>query len=164
MRNAFIFGEDLAGCAVDKEHIIDKLKQIDFLMVQDFFMSDTARMADLILPASFPWEMGGSYTNSQRRIQQIDKQLEGPLRMNSFEQLLEITKLLTLVTTDSPQEAMDEALSLFPRRGDYKELHFVYKEKDNANRQFEYGCDVLNKRIDEEFAEKLGGKFVVASS
>lgn len=164
LRNAFIFGEDPAGCAVDKEHIIDKLKQIDFLMVQDFFMSDTARMADLILPASFPWEMGGSYTNSQRRIQQIDKQLEGPLRMNSFEQLLEITKLLTLVTTDSPQEAMDEALSLFPRRGDYKELHFVYKEKDNANRQFEYGCDVLNKRIDEEFAEKLGGKFVVASS
>lgn len=159
LRNAFIFGEDPVGCAIDRDAIRARLEKIDFLMVQDLFMSDTARMATLVLPASFPWEMGGSYTNSQRRIQQIERQLEGPVASTSFVQLNALASRLSLASYNRPQDALNEALSLFPIRGDYKELHFVYKEKDNANRQFLYGCDVLNKRIDEEFAEKLGDKF-----
>ena len=62
---------------------------------------------------------------------------------------------LSINGSHNPDEALEEALSLLPKRGEYKDLHFVFKEKDNENRQFAYGCDVLNKFIDEEFLEKL---------
>lgn len=155
IRNAFVFGEDPAGCALKPVEVKQKLSKLDFLLVQDFFMTETAQMADLVLPASFPWEFGGSFTNSQRRIQRIEKQLEGPIAMHSFEQLIRILAGFSINGIHNPDEALEEALSLLPKRGEYKDLHFVFKEKDNENRQFAYGCDVLNKIIDEEFAEKL---------
>lgn len=155
IRNAFVFGEDPTGCALNPIEVKQKLSKFDFLLVQDLFMTETAQMADLVLPASFPWEFGGSFTNSQRRIQRIDKQLEGPISMNSFEQLIGILAGFSINGVRNPDEALEEALSLLPKRGEYKDLHFVFKEKDNENRQFAYGCDVLNKLIDEEFVEKL---------
>ncbi len=70
-----------------KKALKKQLENIDFTVVQDLWMSDTARMADLVLPASMPWEFGGSYTSSQRKIQQIDKQLEVDIAHDSFMQL-----------------------------------------------------------------------------
>lgn len=157
--NAFIFGEDPLGCAVHKQDIKQKLARIDFLVVQDLFMTDTAKMADLVLPASLPWEIGGSFTNSQRRIQHIEKQLDSGIDKTSFEQLVQLLTRFSINGVKNPDEALTEALSLLPKRGEYKDLHFVFKQNDNENRQFGYGCDVLNKIIDEEFAEKLNGKW-----
>ena len=155
IKNAFIFGEDPMGCAIDKEKMKQLLLKIDFMVVQDLYLSDTAQMADLVLPASFAWEMGGSFTNSQRKIQMIDRQLSSPLALTSFSQLVQMLKLFGVNGVETPAEALNEALSLLPKRGEYKDLHFVYKEKDNYNRQFEHGCDLLMKKINEDFAEKL---------
>lgn len=156
IKNALIFGEDPLGCALDKESTKKLLESIDFTVVQDLWMSDTARMADLVLPASMPWEFGGSYTNSQRKIQQIDKQLEVAIEHDSFKQLATLLEKTGVSSPKNPGEALEEAITLFPRRGDYKDLHFSFKKEDNANRQFDFGCDLLHKAIDEEFAEKLG--------
>lgn len=155
IKNAFIFGEDPVGCAIDQVQMKQLVKGFGFMMVQDLFMTETAKMADLVLPASFAWEMGGSFTNSQRKIQLVSQQLQGPVAQNSFSQLAKIHKLMNLNSVETPSEALDEAMSLLPKRGEYKDMHFVYKEKDNFNLQFHHGCDVLLKRINDEFAEKL---------
>ena len=47
------------GCATDKEEMINIFSKIEFTVVQDYFMSDTAFAADLVLPASVPVESGG---------------------------------------------------------------------------------------------------------
>ena len=156
IKNAFIFGEDPVGCALDKDDIKQQFLRIEFKVVQDLWMSDTARMADLVMPASMPWEFGGTYTNSQRKIQQIEKQLEVDIKDSSFKQLVKILEKTGINGILTPAQALEEAISLLPRRGDFKDLHFVFKEKDNENRQFDFGCDLLNKTIDEEFNEKLG--------
>ena len=156
VQNVFIFGEDPVGCALNKPEVNQWFDRLDFVVVQDYILTETTKRANLVLPSSFPWETGGSFTNSQRRIQQIDKQLAGPLSEDSFQQLVKLLDRFGLNGINSPAEALDEAISLLPKRGDYRDLHFVYKEKDNANRQFDYGCDVLNKLIDEDFEEKLG--------
>jgi len=113
-------------------------------------------MADLVLPATFPWESGGSFTNSLRKVQQIQKQIDSPAERNGFEQLRDLLAYFNLNTTPAPADALNEAVSLMPRRGDFKDLRFEYKEKDNFNRQFDHGCDSLNKLVDEEFKDKLG--------
>ncbi|MDP2236136.1 MAG: FAD-dependent oxidoreductase [Bacteroidales bacterium] len=155
VKNAFIFGEDPVGCALKLHEMKQMFQRIDFVVVQDLFMTETAKMANLVLPASYPWEIGGSFTNSQRRIQKIDKQLNGPLAQTSFQQIVEMLSCFSVNGIACPEDALDEALSLLPKRGDYKDLHFEFKEKDNANRLFAHGCDILNKLIDEEFQEKL---------
>jgi len=152
---AYIFVEDPVGCALDKNEVKQWFNRLKFVVVQDLFMTETAMKADLVLPASLPWETGGSLTNSQRRIQQIGQQLNGPLAVNSFGQLTEIIKRFGLSVHDKPEQTLEEVFSLLPKQGEYKELRFVYKEKDNANRMFAHGCDVLGKMIDLEFAEKL---------
>lgn len=156
LKNAFIFGEDPAGCATDKTHEIQALRRLDFIMVQDLYMSETAKLAHLVMPASLPWETGGSFTNSQKRMQPIRKQLKGPLSHNAFEQLVELHKRFGLNGIHTPEEAFTEAMALIPKRGDYKDLHFTYKEADNANRRFAHGCDLLSKMVDDMFEEKLG--------
>ncbi len=156
IKNALIFGEDPLGCAFDKESIKKQLESIDFKVVQDLWMSDTARKAELVLPASMPWEFGGSYTNSQRKIQQIEQQLEGAIEQDSFMQLAKLLEKTGFSSPKNSGEALEEAITLFPRRGDYKDLHFNYMKADNPKRLFDYGCDLLHKTIDEEFSEKLG--------
>jgi formate dehydrogenase major subunit len=156
VKNAFVFGEDPVGCALKPNEIKQMFQRIEFVVVQDLFMTETAKMANLVLPASLPWEMGGSFTNSQRRIQKMDKQLQGPLEQTSFNQLVELLARFSVNGINNPEEALNEAISLLPKRGDYKDLHFEFKEKDNENRLFAHGCDILNKLIDEEFQEKLG--------
>jgi len=154
--NVLIFGEDPVGCALNKQEVGQWFDRLGFVVVQDYIMTATAERANLVLPASFPWEMGGSFTNSQRRIQRIDKQLPGPVNEDAFSQLVKICGKLGVRGATTPGQALDEALSMLPKRGEYKELQFVFKDKDNANRLFDHGCDVMNKLIDNEFDENLG--------
>lgn len=156
LKNVCIFGEDPVGCAIDKNEVKQWFSRCDFVVVQDYLLTETAQMADLILPSSFPWEMGGSFTNSQGKVQHIKKQMEGPLAETGFTQLCELLNRFGKNGIHTPAEAYEEAISLIPPKGDFKDLHFIYKEKDNHNRMFNHGCDALNRSIDEEFTDKLG--------
>lgn len=154
--NVFIFGEDPVGCALHPQEVKQMFGRMKFVVVQDLFLTETAKMANLVMPSSFPWETGGSFTNSQRRIQHIAKQMDGPLKDTSFRQLVQLLLRFGLNGINTPDEALREAFSLLPKRGDYKDLHFVFKDHDNENRRFAHGCDILNKLIDEEFEARLG--------
>jgi predicted molibdopterin-dependent oxidoreductase YjgC len=56
-----------------------RLRGIDFLVVQDIFLTATAQIADVVLPAAASWaESEGTVTNSERRVQRVRKAIEPP--------------------------------------------------------------------------------------
>ncbi len=74
----YIMGENPVACGGDKAQIADYMKNLDFLVVQDIFMTETASLADVVLPAAAFAEKLGTYTNSERRVQLNQPALEPP--------------------------------------------------------------------------------------
>lgn len=148
IKNMFIFGEDPAGNALDKEKIKNWFNKASFKVVQEYFMSDTAQMADLILPATLPFETGGSFTNTQKFIQQFGKSVTGPVEHSNFEQLTALHKALGLKADyATPADVLLETAAILqklPAKNDVKSM--VYTTHDNTNKFFEHGCDYLQKR------------------
>jgi len=69
----YIIGEDPVICDANIGKTKAALDSLDFLIVQDIFMTATAKMADLVLPAAAWAEKDGSYTSMERRVQWIDQ-------------------------------------------------------------------------------------------
>ena len=69
----YIIGEDPVTCDANINKTKAALESLDFLIVQEIFMTATARMADLVLPAAAWAEKDGSYTSMERRVQWIDR-------------------------------------------------------------------------------------------
>ena len=79
LRTAYIIGENPAESEADSAHARALLAGLDHLVVQDIFLTPTAELADVVLPAAADWcEAEGTVTNSERRVQRIRKALEPP--------------------------------------------------------------------------------------
>src|SRR5699024_8433079 len=91
-------------------------EKLDFLVVQDLFLSRTAEFADVVLPAAPSLEKDGTFTNTERRIQRLYKALE-PVGESKHDWLIlkELANELGYKWDYShPSEIMDEAASLAP--------------------------------------------------
>ena len=76
---AYVIGENPASSEADNLHTVKLLEDLDTLIVQDIFMTRTAELADVVLPASAAWaESEGTVTNSERRVQRVRKALDPP--------------------------------------------------------------------------------------
>ena len=72
LRACYVIGENPADSEADVEHARKLLAGLDILVVQDIFMTRTAEMADVVLPASVAWaESEGTVTSSERRVQRV---------------------------------------------------------------------------------------------
>ena len=139
--NLFIFGEDPIGNAInDKEQIATYISKAEFSVVQDFYMTPTAQLAELVMPATYLFESGGTYTNSQKIIQQVNAQLHTEVEMTGFEQLVAIAIRLGLPAMEPPVDAMLESVMLFPDACSHKRPRFVYSNEDDNNRIFLNGA------------------------
>lgn len=78
VRMMYIMGENPVLAEPDTTHTIAALRKLDWLVVQDIFMTETAKMADIVLPAASFAEKNGTYTNTERRVQPIRKALPPP--------------------------------------------------------------------------------------
>jgi formate dehydrogenase major subunit len=79
LRSLFVIGENPAQSEADASHIRALLTSRDILVVSDIFMTRTAEIADVVLPASASWvESDGTVTNSERRVQRCRKALDPP--------------------------------------------------------------------------------------
>lgn len=76
IRAMYITGENPLLSEPDLNHAKETLEKLDFLVVQDIFMHETAEIADVVLPASSFAEKDGTFTNSERRVQRIRKAIE----------------------------------------------------------------------------------------
>ncbi len=89
----YVMDENVAFSLPGARYIRDALKNIEFLVVQDMFLSETAQLADVVLPAPSWPEKEGSYTNLERRIQLIRKAVDGR-GWEEWKILAEISRIL----------------------------------------------------------------------
>ena len=78
MRGFFVMGEDIVLSEPNVLELEKGLNKVDFIVMQDAFMNETARFADVILPAAVFAEKEGTFTNSERRVQRVRKAVEPP--------------------------------------------------------------------------------------
>jgi predicted molibdopterin-dependent oxidoreductase YjgC len=78
IRAMYISGENSIRTHPDTSKVIKAFKKLDFLVVQDLFMTETAEFADVVLPAASTLEKEGTFTNTERRIQLVRKVLDPP--------------------------------------------------------------------------------------
>jgi predicted molibdopterin-dependent oxidoreductase YjgC len=75
----YCIGENPVQSEADQHRAIRLLEGLDMLVVQDLFLTRTAELADIVLPASAVWAEGeGTVTNSERRVQRVRKAVEPP--------------------------------------------------------------------------------------
>jgi predicted molibdopterin-dependent oxidoreductase YjgC len=76
IRAMYVTGENPLLSEPDLHHAEETFKKLDFLVVQDIFMHETAQIADVVLPATSFAEKDGTFTNSERRVQRVRKAVE----------------------------------------------------------------------------------------
>lgn len=72
----FVLGENPMMTDPDINHVRKCLQSLDFLVVQEIFMSETAELADVVLPGVSFAEKDGTFTNTERRVQRVRKAIE----------------------------------------------------------------------------------------
>jgi formate dehydrogenase major subunit len=149
-KNLFIFGEDPLGCAIDRQAVEKQFVHVSFKAVQDYFMTETAMAADLILPATFPAETGGTFTNAQKVIQEFAKVMNSPVEQSSLQQLAGILLEFGLVTPKEPHDILTEIITLLPAEKHHGKLLMRPTKEDNNKRHYHHGCDAVTARFESE--------------
>ena len=78
IKGMYIMGENPMVSDPDLSHVEGSLENLDFLVVQDIFLTETAALADVVLPATSWAEKDGTFTSTERRVQYIRKAVEAP--------------------------------------------------------------------------------------
>ncbi|MBI5699272.1 formate dehydrogenase subunit alpha [Candidatus Saganbacteria bacterium] len=119
LKALYIMGENPMLSDPNTEHVEVGLKKLDFLVVQDIFLTETARLADVVLPGTSFAEKDGTFTNTERRIQRVRKSID-PVgeSIPDWQIILKIAKLLGYdMHYDNPSKIMEEIASLTPIYG-----------------------------------------------
>jgi len=74
----YVMGENPLLSDPDLQHVKKELQKLDLMIAQDIFLTETAQMADVVLPACAFAEKEGTFTNTERRVQRVRKALEPP--------------------------------------------------------------------------------------
>ncbi len=113
----YVIGENPAQSEADSEHVRKLLNDLEFIVVQDIFLTATAELADVVFPAAAGWaESDGTSTSSERRVQRIRKAIEPP---GEAKDDLEVLSLLAAKMGHgwgfpTGEEVWDELRSLSP--------------------------------------------------
>jgi len=115
LRALFIMGEDVVQTD-PAAHVDDALAALDFLVVQELFLSSTAARADVVLPGASFLEKDGTFTNGERRIQRVRRVIDPPGNARAdWRILLELMQRTGIPQSfESPAEVMDEIARVAP--------------------------------------------------
>ena len=121
VRGMYMLGENPFLSDPNINKVRKALAALDFLVVQDIFLTETAEFADVILPASSYLEKDGTYTNTDRRVQLGRKVMDPPGQARvDWEVVQDIANRIGLDWRySSPSEVFDEMVALMPS---YKNL------------------------------------------
>jgi formate dehydrogenase major subunit len=121
LTTVYAIGENPVQSEADAQHTIKRLSGLDHLVVQDIFLTKTAQLADVVLPASAAWcETEGTVTNSERRVQRVRKALQAPGEArDDIDILCELARRMGHDDWhyDSAEQVWDELRSLSPVHG-----------------------------------------------
>jgi len=126
IKGMYIMGENPMISDPDLSHVEASLKKLDFLVVQDIFLTETARLADVVLPSACSVEKDGTFTNTERRVQRIRKALPPPGEAKSdWEIIAALSNAMGYpMNYTTAQEIMEEIVKVTPSYGGitYKRL------------------------------------------
>jgi formate dehydrogenase alpha subunit len=113
----YIVGENPMVSDPDLGHVAEALDAVDFLVVQDIFLTETAAKADVVLPAACFAEKDGTFTNTERRVQRVRKAVEAPGKAREDKDIfIDLLERLGVPTEDpSASGVFDELASLAPQ-------------------------------------------------
>ena len=83
IKGLYIMGENPMVSDPDLGHVKQALENLDFLVVQDIFLTETAQLADVVLPVASFAEKQGTFTNTERRVLWVEKAYRRPAKRAS---------------------------------------------------------------------------------
>ena len=112
----YIMGENPMVSDPDTNHVRHSLENTGFMVVQDIFLTETAELADVVLPAAVFAEKEGTFSNTERRVQRVRKAVE-PVGGAKADWII-IMELMNILGYDksykNPSEIMDEIAAVTP--------------------------------------------------
>ena len=116
IKGLFIFGEDPVRTDPNTHHVIKSLESLDFFAIDELFMTETAKLADVILPGRSYAEKEGTFSNTERRVQRVRKavEIEGDTKPDTWI-FTEIMRRMGYPQPHlTPAQIMDEIASVTP--------------------------------------------------
>jgi formate dehydrogenase major subunit len=161
LRALYVIGENPATTEADAGRAVRLLRGLDHLVVQDAFLTQTAELADVVLPAALAWcEAEGTVTSSERRVQRVRKALDPPGQAR--DDLWILAELARRLGRDwghpTAEEAWDELRALSPmHRGmSYGRLEALGGIQWPCPHEEHPGSTFLHARLWEEDSAKRG--------
>ena len=116
LKALYVIGENPLVSDPDVNHAEKSLKHLDFLVVQDIFLTETARLADVVLPSTCYAEKDGAFVNTERRVQRVRKAVEPPGQAwDDWKIICEIAARLGYeMTYDNSRQIMEEIAKVTP--------------------------------------------------
>jgi formate dehydrogenase major subunit len=116
LKALYVIGENPLVSDPDVNHAEKSLNNLDFLVVQDIFLTETARLADVVLPGVCFAEKDGTFANTERRVQRVRKALEPPGQAwDDWKIICEIaTRLGYAMAYDNSRQIMEEISMVTP--------------------------------------------------
>ena len=133
LKALYIIGENPLVSDPDVNHAEKSLNNLDFMVVQDIFLSETARLADVVLPGVCFAEKDGTFANTERRVQRVRKAVEPPGQAwDDWKIICEIaTRLGYAMHYDNSRQIMEEIAKVTPsyaglsyERIEYEGMHW----------------------------------------
>jgi formate dehydrogenase alpha subunit len=136
----YIMGENPMLSDPDTTHVEKALKACEFLVVQDIFLTETAKLADVVLPATSYAERDGTVTNTERRVQLSHKVIDPlPGTRPDWEIICEISNRLGFpMRYDSVSAILEEIAKVTPQYGG------ISYERLQAGEQLCWPCPLPN--------------------
>ena len=145
LKGMMIVGENTAMSDPNTHHIYKALKAAEFLVVEEIFLTETAELAHVVLPAACWAEKEGTFTNTERKVQRVRKAVESPGETRpDWAILAEIGRRLGLsMDYESAEDVFNEMASLTPsyhgisyERIETGELQWPCPSADHQGTQF----------------------------
>jgi len=116
LKAMYIMGENPIITDPNMNHTIKALERLDFLVVQDIFMTETAALADVVLPAACSFEKDGTFTNTERKVQRVRKAVDPPGdARDDLSIIMDLSNRLGYpLKNSSPEKVLEEYGRLWP--------------------------------------------------
>lgn len=115
IRSMYILGENPVLTDPNANHIREALEKLDFLVVQELFLTETAEYADVVLPGASFAEKDGTFSNTERRVQRVRKAIEPLPGKADWEVICDLFNCMGYpLSYNHPGEIWDEMASLSP--------------------------------------------------
>ena len=136
----YILGENPAVSFPDTSSIVKGLSSLEFLVVQDIFLTETAQLADVVLPGISFAESSGTFTNAEGKVQPINRAME-PQTRPDWEVIAELSSRMGYpMKYHSEKEIAEEIKTIIP-----------YQFKEQKYRFELTGIDELGEELDSEY-------------